>query len=83
MRCLFEARRLLEEMRYLDQSGEQHGDQKRRATDLIWSKNRLRLNRIVEEPCNPVLYCLQAEPDRAFICEEMMHIPDDTEVLLT
>ena len=25
--------------RYLYQPGEQHGDQKRRATDLIWSKN--------------------------------------------
>ena len=25
--------------RYLYQSGEQHGDQKRQATDLIWSKN--------------------------------------------
>ena len=25
--------------RYLYQPGEQHGDQKRKATDLIWSKN--------------------------------------------
>ena len=25
--------------RYLYQPGEQHGDQKRRATDFIWSKN--------------------------------------------
>ena len=25
--------------RYLYQPGEQHGDQKRQATDLIWSKN--------------------------------------------
>ena len=41
--------------RYLYQPGEQHGDQKRRATDLIWSKNRYRLDRIVLEPGNCVL----------------------------
>ena len=33
--------------RYLYQPGEQHGDQKRPATDLIWSKNTYRLDRIV------------------------------------
>ena len=36
--------------RYLYQLGKQHGDQKRRATDLIWSKNTHRLDRIVQEP---------------------------------
>ena len=41
--------------RCLYQPGEQHGDQKRRATDLIWSKNRYRLDRIVLEPGNCVL----------------------------
>ena len=30
--------------RYLYQPGEQHGDQKRRATDPIWSKNTHQLN---------------------------------------
>ena len=30
--------------RYLYQPGEQHGDQKRRATHLIWSKNTYRLD---------------------------------------
>ena len=30
--------------RYLYQPGEQHGDQKRRATDLTWSKNTYRLD---------------------------------------
>ena len=30
--------------RYLYQPGEQHGDQKRRATDLIWSKNMYRVD---------------------------------------
>ena len=41
--------------RYLYQPGEQHGDQKRRATDLIWSKNTYRLDRIVQDPGNDVL----------------------------
>ena len=45
--------------RYLYQPGEQHGDQKRRATDLIWSKNTYRLDRIVQDPGNRVLYYLQ------------------------
>ena len=42
--------------RYLYQPDEQHGDQKRRATDLLWSKNTYRLDRIVQEPGNRVLY---------------------------
>ena len=33
--------------RYLYQPGEQHGDQKRWATDFIWSENTYRLDRIV------------------------------------
>ena len=36
--------------RYLYQPGEQHGDQKGRATGLIWSKNRYRLDQIVQDP---------------------------------
>ena len=44
--------------RYLYQPGEQHGDQKRRATDLIWSKNMYRLDQIVQEQGNCVLYYL-------------------------
>ena len=38
--------------RYFYQPGEQHGDQKRRATDFVWSKNTYRLDRIVQEPDN-------------------------------
>ena len=48
--------------RYLYQPGEQHGDQKRQATDLIWSKNMYRLDRIV-----------QNGPNRAFAREELMY----------
>ena len=66
--------------RYLYQPGEQHGDQKRRATDLIWSKNTYRLDRIVQDPGNCLLYYLQDGPDRAFVCEELMHVSEDTQV---
>ena len=44
--------------RYLYQPGEQHGGLKRQATDLIWSKNTYRLDRIVQEPSNHALYYL-------------------------
>ena len=54
--------------RYLYKPGEQHGDQKRQATDFIWGKNAYRLDRIVQETGNPVWYYMQNEPDRAF-CE--------------
>ena len=45
--------------RYLYQPAEQHGDQIRRATDLIWSRNTHRLDRIVQNSGNRVLYYLQ------------------------
>ena len=50
--------------RYLYQSGEQHGDQNRRATDLICSKNTYRLDRIVLDPGNRLLYYLYDRPDK-------------------
>ena len=65
--------------RYLYQPGEQHGDEKRRATNLIWSKNTYRLDRVVQEPGNRVLYYLQDGPDKAFVREELMHISEDTQ----
>ena len=49
--------------RYLYQPGEQYGDQKRRAADLVWIKNTYRLDRIEQEPGNCVLYYLQDGPD--------------------
>ena len=54
---------------YLYQPVEQHGDQKRRATDLIRSKNTYRLDRIVQDPGNRVFHYLQDGPDRAFVRE--------------
>ena len=66
--------------RYLYRPGEQHGDQKRRVTDLIWSKNTYRLDQIVQEPGNCVMYYLQDRPNRAFVREELMHISEDAQV---
>ena len=66
--------------RYLHQPGEQHGDQKKRATDFIWSKYTYRLDQIVQEPSNRVLYYLQDGSDKAFMREELMDISEDTQV---
>ena len=66
--------------RYHCQPGEQHGDQKIRAADLIWSKNMYRLDRIVQDPPNRLLYYLQDGPDRAFPREELIHVSEDTQV---
>ena len=66
--------------RYLYQPGEQHGDQKRRATDLVFNKNTYRLDRIVQEPGNRVLCYSQYGPDRAFMNEELMHVSEDTQL---
>ena len=73
---------------YLLQSGEEHDDQRHRATDRIWSKGTYRLREIAENPGNCVMYYLLDGPDsalvptpqRAFVSEELMFIPEDTEL---
>ena len=66
--------------RYLLQPGEGHDDQRRRATDRIWSKASYRLREIVENPGNCLMYYLTDGPERAFVSEELMLIPQDTEL---
>ena len=74
--------------RYLLQPGEEHDDQRGRATDRIWSKETYRLREIAENPGNRVMYYLRDGPDsalalapqRAFVSEELMLIPEDTEL---
>ena len=66
--------------RYLSQPGEEHDDQRRRATDKIWSNASYRLREIAENPGNRVIYCLSGGPKRAFVSEELMLIPEDTEL---
>ena len=65
---------------YLLQPGEEHDDQRRRATDRIWSKETYRLREIAENTGNRVMYYLLDLPGRAFVSEELMLIPEDTEL---
>ena len=66
--------------RYLLQPGEEHDDQRHRATDRIWSKETYRLREIAENPCNRMMYYLLDGLERAFVSEELMLIPEDTEL---
>ena len=65
---------------YLLQLSEEHNDQRRRATDRIWSKASYRLREITENPGNPVMYYLLDGPEQAFVSEDLMLIPEDTEL---
>ena len=68
--------------RYRYQPDEQHGDQKRRARDLIWSKNTYRLYRIIQGPGNCVLCYLQDRPHRSFtisMLQRQVSMADDDE----
>ena len=65
--------------RYLLQPGEEHDDQRKRAT-RIWFKKTYRLSEIVSSPGNRVMYYLADGPERAFIKAELMIIPKDTEL---
>ena len=66
--------------RYLLQPGEEHDDQRCRATDRIGSKGTYGLREITENPGNCVMYYLLNGPERAFVSEELMLIPEDTEL---
>ena len=65
---------------YLLQPSEEQDDQRCRATDRIWSKGTYRLREIAENPGNRVMYYLLDGHERAFVSEELMLIPEDTEL---
>ena len=65
---------------YLLQPSEEHNDQRHRATDRIWSKFSYRLREVVESPGNCMMYYLADGPERGFVLEELMLIPEDTEL---
>ena len=65
---------------YLLQLGEEHDDKQQRATDRIWLKTTYRLKEIIEDSGNHVMYYLKDGPKRAFVSEELMLIPEDTEL---
>ena len=69
--------------RYLYQPGELERGQTRRATYMIWSWNVHRLDRVISNPGQRVLYYLadgDKTPKRAFVREELMLIPEGTEL---
>ena len=66
--------------RYLLQPSEEHDDQRHRATDRVWSKKTYRLKEIVEDAGNRVMYYLLDGPEGALVSEELMLIPEDTEL---
>ena len=66
--------------RYLLEPGEENSDSRRRATDNIWSRKTFRLDRIIKNKGQRVLYYLTDGPERAFVREELMDIPEDTQV---
>ena len=66
--------------RYLLQPCEEHDDQWHRATDRIRSKKTYRLRKIVKDSGNHVMYYLSDGPERAFVSDKLMLIPEDTEV---
>ena len=65
---------------YLLQPGEEHNNQRHRATDRIWSKKTYRLRKIVKDSGNQVMYYLKDGPERTFVSEELMLIPEGTEL---
>ena len=65
---------------YLLQPREEHDDQRHKATDRIWSKTTYRSREVVSDPGSQVMYYLSDGPERAFVSEELMLIPKDTEL---
>ena len=48
--------------------------------DRIWSKGTYRLREIIEDAGNRVMYYLRDGLEKAFVSEELMLIPKDTEL---
>ncbi|KAL9953133.1 hypothetical protein ACROYT_G040495 [Oculina patagonica] len=66
-------------VRYLYQPGELEGGVKR-ATDPIWSLKVYSIERSVTKPDQPVLYYLHDGPKRGFVREELLVIPQNTQL---
>ena len=68
-------------VRYLYAPGEGEGGERRRATDPIWSLGVYYLSRSVVTSDQPVLYYLSSgAPKRGFVREELLVVPNDTEL---
>ena len=66
--------------RYLLAPGEEHDDTRKRATDNTWSRKTYRISRIIEIPGNRDMYSLENGPPRTFVKEELMRVPENTEL---
>jgi hypothetical protein len=70
-------------VRYLLEPGELEGG-RRRATDMYWSPQIYHIKETLVQKNQPVLYWLEDDegngPERSFVREELMVIPDDTEL---
>ena len=65
-------------VRYLYQPGELEGGERRRATDPIWSLNVYQIGSIIKKV--PTLYYLAGGPKRAFVRQELLVVPSDTQL---
>ena len=66
--------------RCLLQPGKEHNDQRKSAMDKIWSEKIYRLREVLEDSGNRVMYYLRDRLGRAFVKEELILIPEDTEL---
>ena len=66
-------------VRYLYQPGELEGGERRRATDPIWSLDFYEIRQVFKS--NPIVYYLHdPAPKRGFVREELLVVPDDTQL---
>ena len=65
-------------VRYLYQPGELEGGERRRATDPIWSLDVYQIASIIDR--KPYLYYLTSGPSRAFVRQELLVIPSNTQL---
>ena len=66
-------------VRYLYQPGELQGGERRRATDPIWSLNTYEISQVMPHS-QPIVYYLHHAPKRGFVREELLVVPDDTQL---
>lgn len=67
-------------VRYLYAPGEEAGtDERKRATDAIWSVDTFHISSAIVSPGQPVSYRLEDGPRRRFVREELQVVPVDTE----
>ena len=68
-------------LRYLYAPGELEGGERRRAADPNWSLETYTIDENVKTPGDPILYYLsEGAPKRGFVRQELMIVPNDTQL---